>query len=293
MNEQNAPRVYGVRVGLIAALFSIGQALLLYASAMGSYAAVHAVQQGINVVQAVQQPVVDFFLLLPGLIPMLVVAYGSMLVAGLITAWLAWYAGRLAAIRVGRRAGGASAGMWVWLISTLVWIAASVIVVAVTHMDGTVSGIFTGTGKPEFIGAEIAFLVGQEVVVALIGLGVCAFAGSRGAAGAPLVEPAPEPFPQGMAAYPFAVYPAPWGMTPPQGYQPGMTPGYPHGAPPPAGLPPYPGAVYPPQLAWAPPPGVYPPPPSHYLPQPAPQPQATQPQQQPTPAGDQTPAPDA
>ena len=270
MNEQSAPRAYGVRVGLVAALFSIGQALLLYASALGGYAAIHAIQQAINVINT-SGPVVDVTLLLPGLIPTVLVAYGSMLAAGLITAWLAWHAGRMAAIRVGRRAGGAQAGMWVWLISSAVWIVASIVVVAITHMDGTISGIFTGTGKPEFMGQQIVFLVAQEILAALIGLGVCAFAGSRGAAGAELVEPAPASMPAGMAPYPFAVYPAPWGMMPPPGYQPGYRPGLPPGAPPPAGYPPYPGAVYPPQPAWTPQPGMYPPPPSHYLPQPAPQ----------------------
>jgi hypothetical protein len=280
MNERNAPRVYGVRIGLVAALFSIAQALLLYASAAGSFASVRAIQQGLNINIISPQPVVDVFLLAPGLIPMLVIAYSSMIAAGLITAWLAWRAGRIAAISVGRHAGGARAGMWVWLISTVVWIVASVVVVALTHMDGTISGIFSGTGKPEFMGAEIAGVVSQEVIAGLIGLGVCAFAGARGAAGAELVEP--EPVPVAMAPYPFAVYPAPWGPMPPQGYQPGPPPG----ARPPAGLPPYPGAVYPPQQSWAPPPGVYPPPPTHYLPQhepPAPTPQPSAPPNGPTP----------
>ncbi len=293
MNEHNAPRAYGVRVGLVAAIFSIAQALLLYGAALGGYAAIHSVQQAINVINTVG-PVVDFTLLLPGLIPVLLIAYGSMLVAGLITAWLAWYAGRLAAIQMGRRAGGARAGMWVWLVSALVWIAASVVVVAVTHMDGTISGILVGTGKPEFMGQQIAFLVAQEVIAALIGLGVCAFAGARGAASAPLVAPEPAPVPAGAPLYPFAVYPAPWGIMPPPGQQ---LPGPPPGALPPAGMAPgalpYPGAVYPPQRTWAPPPGVYPPPPSLYLPQAAPQaPQPPAPQA-PEPAGGQPPTPDA
>ncbi len=286
MKEQNASRTYGVRVGLIAALFSIAQALVLYGAAQGGYAAIRSVQQAINVVNT-SGPVVDFTLLLPGLIPVLLVAYGSMLVAGVVTAWLAWHAGRMAAIRMGRHAGGAQAGMWVWLISSLTWIVASVIVVAITHMDGTISGILAGTGKPEFTGQEIAFLVAQEVIAALIGLGVCAFAGSRGAAGATLVEPAPMP--AVMAPYPFAVYPAPWGAMPPPSQQ---RPGLPPGAPPPAGLPPYPGAYFPPQQPWAPPPSMYPPPPSHYLPQPAPQAPAPQ-TPAPEPAGGQSPTPGA
>lgn len=293
MNEQSAPRVYGLRMGMVAAVYSVAQALLLYASALGAYAAVRSVQQGINIVNNVQQPVVDFTLLAPGLIPMLLVAYGSMIVAGLVTLRLAWAAGRLAAVRAGARKGGARAGMWVWLVSSLVWIAASVIVVALGHMDGTVTGILAGTGRPEFTGAEILGLVTQEVIFALIGLGLCAMTGNMGARGAELVDPEPVALPAGAAVYPFAMVPAPWGGMPPAGYQPGPPMGYPPAPGPwmqaaPGAFPPppgqagptgYPGAMFPPPLPWSPPAGVYPPPPSHYLPQ---QPAPTPAQQYPT-----------
>lgn len=262
MKEPNAPRIYGVRVGLVAAVFSIAQALVLYGAALGGYAGVHAIQQAINIINSIG-PVVDVGLLLPAVLPMLIISYGSMIVAGVVTALLARQAGRVAAIRTGRHSGGARAGMWVWLISSVVWIAASVIVVALAHMDGTVSGIFTGTGKPEFTGQEILFLVIQEIAAALVGLGVCALSGARGAASATLVEPALAPV---AGFYPFAPYQTPWGAPPTPGYP---TP-YQARPQPPAGYPAYPGAMYPAQQPWTPQPGVYPPPPSHYLPQPAP-----------------------
>lgn len=284
MDEQRAARAYGLRVGFVAAVFSIAQALVLYETALGAFAAIHSIQQGINVDQSLGgQLVVDPTLALPGLIPMFLVSYGSMLVAGIVTLLLARAAGQMTAIAIGRHAGGARAGMWVWLISTLVWFAASAVVVALTHMDGTITGVFSGTGKPEFTGDEIFGLLAQEVVFALIWLGFCALAGSRGAAGATLVDPEPMLTfaPMGVAAYPFAVAPAPWGTMPPPQYQ-----------GPQAGLPPYPGA-YPPALPWAqpqpqipPPQPAYPPLPSHYD-----APQTPQPPAPGASGGEQPPAP--
>ncbi|HEX9036440.1 MAG TPA: hypothetical protein VF808_05565 [Ktedonobacterales bacterium] len=277
--EPNAPRFYGTRVGLVAAVFSVAQALLLFGSALGGQAAIQSMQQAISVIQA-NGLVVDYTLLLGPLVPVLVVAYGSMLAAGLVTLWLARSAGRMSALRAGRHAGGARAGMWVWLISTLVWLAASVVVVVLTHRDGTVSGVLFGTGRPNLMGYQITFLLIQEVIAALVALGFNALAGSRGAATAALVEPAPVAV--GMGQYPFAAYPpVPWMALPPQqqGYQapaPGVYP--------PAAAPGYPGAMYPPPTAWAPPAAAYPPPPSHYLPQPV-APQAPAPATPDAPAG--------
>lgn len=287
VNEPSAPRYYGLRVGLMAGAFSIGQALLLYAAALGGYEAISSIQQGINIDTAIGQPAVDFTLLAGPLLPALIISYGSMLVAGGITLWLARSAGRMAAMRAGRHEGGARAGMWVWLISSLIWLAASVVVVLLFHRDGTLSGVLFGSGQPDSTGAEIAGLLTQEVIAALIALGFAALAGSRGANGATLVEPAPMMMPVGMGPYPFAGYPpAPWRVAPPQGYPPApqAMAGAPRMAPPLAGAPGYPGAMYPgaaypPPMAWAPPTAVYPPPPSHYLPQQpaAPAPQATPP----------------
>jgi hypothetical protein len=283
MDDQSAPRAYGWRVGLVAAVFSVAQALVLYGAALGAYGELRSIQHGLNLDQVLGQVVVDPTLTLSDLLPMLFVSYGSMLVAGIVTLLLARAAGRMTAIATGRHAGGARAGMWVWLVSTFVWLAASAVVVVVTHLDGTVTGIFSGTGKPEFTGDQLLGLLGQEIVFALIWLGFCALAGSRGAATATLVDPAPAVVyaPAGMAMYPFAMAPAPWAtMPPPPQFRPG-----PQG--PQAGLPPYPGA-YPPPALWAPPQPLqpaYPPLPSHYGASPAPQPP-----QLPASGSDQSPA---
>jgi len=212
MNEQDAPRIYGLRVGLISGLFSIGQVALSVAAAHGSEAAVRSMQSAAAVLTA--GGIADPTLLIMPLIPMLATTYLSMLVIGLLTVWFAGRAGRMAATAQGRRAGGASAGMWVWLASSLIWIGASLVATVVTNSDGTISGVFMGTFTPKFLPQELLLLLLQEVLAALVGLGFCAMAGARGARNASLVAPAP--FPQGGLApvgftqqgwYPYAPYP--------------------------------------------------------------------------------------
>lgn len=288
MNEQDAPRIYGLRVGLISGLFGIGQVALSVAAAHGSEAAVRSMQSAAAVLSS--GGIADPTLLITPLLPMLVTTYLSMLVVGLLTVWFAGQAGRMAVTAQGRRAGGASAGMWVWLASTLIWIGASAVATVVTNSDGTISGVFTGTFTPKFLPQELLLLLLQEVVAALICLGFCAMAGAQGARNAPLVAPAP--FPQGGLApagfipqgwYPYAPYPMqgrpaypPYPMYPGYPPQPGQQahpgyPGYPAGwwaAPPTQALQPMaPRATQPTG------PVAYPPHPSFYLPQQAPVPQ--------------------
>ncbi|HEX8731508.1 MAG TPA: hypothetical protein VF725_05550 [Ktedonobacterales bacterium] len=280
VKRSNAPRAYGVRVGLVAGLFAIGQALLSAAAAHGSEAAVRSMQQALNTLTS--GGIADPTLLIGPLVPMLLTTYLSMLGIGLLCVWFAAQAGRMAATAQGRRAGGAAAGMWTWLISSAIWIAASIILTVITNSDGTLTGVFTGTYTSRLLPQELVLLVGQEIIAALLCLGFCALAGAQGARNVALV--APDPFPvaaPALAGYPppgwrpYAPYPAP-------GYPPTWPPQYPPYPPQTqAGYPAYPG--YP--AGWPPPPPsgpqtmaqpqtapVYPPPPSFYMPQPAPTP---------------------
>lgn len=235
MSERNAPQTYGVRIGLVSGLFSIGQVALSVAAAHGSEAQVRAIQRAFSILSS--GGIADPTVLIAPLAPMLLTTYLSMLALGLLAIWFAGQAGRLAAVAQGRRVGGASAGMWVWLISTLIWLVASVVATVVTNSDGTVSGVFSGTYSAAFLSQELLFLLLQEVLGALICLGFCALAGSYGARHAMLVAPEAPPagvggpmmgrLPQG--AYPYAPYPP---------YPPYPTPGYP-------AYPPYAGGQYP------------------------------------------------
>ena len=296
MSEQrDAPRVYGVRVGLVSGLFAIAQVLVSVAAAHGSEAALRAIQHTFTILTA--GGLVDPTTVAPALIPMLLSTYLAMLLAGLVTVWFASRAGRLAAIAQGRHAGGASAGMWVWLTSTGVWLLASIIATVITHSDGTISGVFVGTFSSAYLPQQLIFLLLQEIVAALFCLGFCAAAGAQGARNAPVSPPnvaltplhapawSPQQAPQGAYPYaPYGPYPMPgYPPYPPQQGQPGQQPypGYP-------AYPAYPGypPSYPPSYPPAPPtqaphaptnphfaapqaaaPMPYPPPPSFYVPQ--------------------------
>lgn len=302
MSEQDAPRVYGVRVGLVSGLFSIGQVALSAAAAHGSEASLRAIQQTFDTL--VSGGLADPTVIAPALLPMLLSTYLAMLVVGLVTVWFANQAGRLAAIAQGRHAGGAAAGMWVWLVSSGIWLLASIIVTAITGSDGTLSGVFFGDFSRNNLSQELVFLLLQEIVAALVCLGFCAMAGAHGARNAPIDSstapltlgmpqtPRPMPYPP-MGAYPYGPYPMPgYPAYPPQpGQQPyaGYPPAYPtypayptHPGYPPAGWAPAPGAPQsggttpPPAQPPAPPtnttphiaaPVPYPPPPSYYVPQ--------------------------
>jgi hypothetical protein len=295
MSEQrDAPRVYGVRVGLVSGLFSIAQALLSVAAARGSEAPLRAIQHSFTILTS--GGLVDPTTGASALIPMLLTTYLAMLLAGLVTVWFAGRAGRLAAIAQGRHAGGASAGMWVWLTSTGIWLLASIIATVITNSDGTLSGVFVGTFSSAYLPQQLIFLLLQEIVAALVCLGFCAAAGAQGARNAPVSPPnaaltplrAPAWYPQQppQGAYPYV----PYGPYPMSGYpaypvyppQPGQSgqqpypgyPAYPAYHPGYPGYPPAPPAQAPhtpsnPHLAapQAAAPMPYPPPPSFYVPQ--------------------------
>lgn len=283
MSDQNASRVYGVRVGLVAGLFSIGQVGLSLAAAHGSEASLRAIQQAFTVLAS--NGIADPTVLIPALLPMLLITYLSMAGIGLMTILFAGHAGRLAALAQGRHAGGASAGMWTWLVSTGIWLLASIVGAAITHTDGTISGIFTGNFTAQFLPQQIFFLLIQEIIAALIGLGFCALAGSMGANNAHLVAPQPVAPPMAFPPRgypPYHPYPYPYAPQGMPGYPPAypVYPGYP---PAPAGAYPYPQQPqqpqpYAPSMPYAPPVSAqqtipYPPPPSFYMPQAEPTPQ--------------------
>jgi hypothetical protein len=306
MSEQrDAPRVYGMRIGLVSGLFAIAQVLVSVAAARGSEASLLAVQRTFAVLTG--GGLADPTTIAPALIPMLITTYLSLLVVGLLTVWFASRAGRLAAIAQGRHAGGASAGMWVWLTTTGIWLLASIVATVITNSDGTISGVFFGTFSSAYLPQQLIFLLLQEVVAALVCLGFCAIAGAYGARNAPVSAVAQAPL-RAPAWYPYAPYPP----YPPQGaypYAPYPTPGAPVSPAPSAhpGQQPYPGYPGYPPTGWGTTPGTsypggmmtppqqgprapqatapmpYPPPPSFYVPQPpaqaeSPAPPAAQPE---------------
>lgn len=238
MSERNASQVYGVRVGLVAGLFALTQVVVSTLAARGAMGGLLAMQRALNILST--GGLADPTLLIGPLVPMLLVTYAAMALAGALTIYLAGRAGEMAAIARGRRIGGGAAGMWVWLVATLIWLVGSVVAVVITHSDGTISGVFTGTFTPDLLPQQTIFLLLQLVIAALIALGFCALWGARGARNAPLVEPEPQPYfgaPMGPMGFPpppgmypaYPAYPAPfappYGAYPPPGW--GMAPMYP------------------------------------------------------------------
>ncbi|HEV2235051.1 MAG TPA: hypothetical protein VGR57_00185 [Ktedonobacterales bacterium] len=151
--------------------------------------------------------------------PLVAAAYGTCLVGFAFTLVLCWHAGRAAALETGRAAAGTEAGLLVIVTSSLIWVIASVVAVLLFHTDGSVAGLATASATLSSAtdASEIAWLVGQETLAILMGIGAAALAGrlAGGAAVASLQRapvipyvPAPAspggqmPFFAGMAPYP-------------------------------------------------------------------------------------------
>jgi hypothetical protein len=205
----------------------------------------------------------DPVLLLGWIGPLLTASYGICLLGFAGGLWLAWNAGRFAAAAAGSRAAGAPAGLLASLLGSAIWIAASVAAVLIAHTDGSLTGVFLttpdrGTGQ---LGTELAGLLSQEVVAALLTLGLAALAGRIGAgrammraraAGGPLVGPPTflPPAPGAWPAYPPHPPRPPDGTSGSQPYPPTAPgaimypgyPGYPAYSPRPAAPPPWNGA---------------------------------------------------
>jgi hypothetical protein len=128
------------------------------------------------------------------LAPLVIATYGSCLVAFAIGMGLCWYAGRLVAL-AGSPAAGTRAGLLTSLIGSVIWIGASVVGVLLAHADGSLSGLVVAAqGRPSSagVGGELAGLLAQEIVAALITLGFGALAGSIGASSVPRQPPPPR-----------------------------------------------------------------------------------------------------
>ncbi len=270
MDERKAPGYYGMRVGLISGLFSILQVVIAAAALQGARAelsAYYATGSSIGIIalfKASTLPMTTTSSQIPslsddigGLISTTIL---STVLLGIATLVFAWYAGRLTATAIGYHRGGASAGSTVWWVSSLIWIVASLVGAAVTSPGGNLIDILSSyvslkaenSFNPNFFPLGFIFLLALDVLVALIGWGLCAAAGAMGASSAPLGANAATRAP-GMLMAPLGA--TPMGMV---AYPP--APGYP--------LPPNfpPAGAYPPQAYGAPRAGVYPPPPGYYAP---------------------------
>jgi hypothetical protein len=262
MNNRPEARSYGWNLGILSGVFAALQVLISASTARANISSIESMRWALSRLQTGGGNPLP---LLRPLGSVVLVSYGSMVVTGVASLCLSWYAGRLTAYVHGRRTGGAGAGFRVALLSGLIWMAFTTIISFVLHSDGTITGVIASTpdgsaSVPQLIGVLI-----QELILAAIGLGLGAWAGYIGSGSAPLAKmPATPPMAQpAMYGYQpiYPVYP----MYPVYGAYPGSQgySGYPMPQPQAQGYP-YPShpAPYAPATGAVPP--SYPPPPDYY-----------------------------
>lgn len=176
------------------------------------------------------------------------VTYTAAFVTGCITLGFCWYAGRQVAFVLGRHTAGGRTGFQVMLISSLIWVAVSVIAILVVGADGTLTGVFTSAFVAGSVGTELVGLLVQQALLILFGFGIGALFGKFGEWSAQTVPQRPSAPMQFMAPYPPYPYPGPGAPMPVPPAAPNWMP-YP---PPPSYYYPYPGTQQPPQEPGAP-----------------------------------------
>ena len=264
MNNRPAARSYGWNLGILSGLFAALQVLISASAARANIFTIESMRWALSRLQTGGGNPLP---LLRPLGAVVLVSYGAMVVTGVASLCLSWYAGRLTAYVHGRRTGGAGAGFRVALLSGLIWMAFTVIISLLLHSDGTITGVVASTSDGSAIAPQLIGVLIQELILAAIGLGLGAWAGYIGSGSAPLAKmPATPPMPQpAVYGYPpvYPMYPGypVYGAYPgSQGYSGYPVPqqsayGYPY--------PSHPAPYAPPQPMGAVPPS-YPPPPDYY-----------------------------
>lgn len=175
MAQRSAAWRYGWRLGLVAAGFAALQVLVMVDAGRATETPIKTLQFSLSNITYPGSTILP-------LVIMILATYLSMALSGLAMLWFAARAGQLAAAVSGQRGDGGLAGMWVALVSGVLWLAVSLLVVGLVHVDGTVTGAFTANPVGPLRPAELIALAIQELFLALLGLGLGALAGSRGAA---------------------------------------------------------------------------------------------------------------
>ena len=204
MNNRAEARSIGWNLGIVSGLFATLQVLISASAARANIATIESMRWSLARLDSGGGNPVPLIGLL---VPVVLVAYGSMIVTGAICLVICWHAGRLTAYVNGRRGGGAGAGFRVALLSGIIWIVFAIIISLLLHADGTITGVVASTPDGSALPAQLAGLLIQQLIFGAIGLGLGAWAGALGSNRAPLPEATP------MAA-PAYVLPATYGMYP-------------------------------------------------------------------------------
>lgn len=257
MNNRSEARSIGWNLGIVSGLFAALQVLISASAARANISTIESMRWSLARLDSGGGNPLPLIGLL---VPVMLIAYGSMIVTGAISLVLCWHAGRLTAYVNGRRGGGAGAGFRVALLSGIIWIVFAIIISLLLHADGTVSGVVASTHDGSALLAQLAGLLTQQLIFGAIGLGLGAWAGALGSNRAPLPEmPATTAVPAYVLPATYGMYPA----YPPIAGYPTYDGGYPV-SPAPYQVP----APYAPPQQLPQPPGAtppsYPPPPDYY-----------------------------
>lgn len=209
MTQRSAAWRYGWRLGLVAAGFAALQVLVMAGAGQAAAAEIRTLQFSLNNITYPGSA-------LGPLVIMVLLTYLAMVLSGIVMLYLAHQAGQLAVSVSARQDDGGLAGLWVAVVSGALWIALSLLVVGLGHVDGSLSGVFTANPAGPLHASELIALAAQEAFLALVGIGLGALAGSRGGAAA-MTRLAPTR-PPTWTSTPYAAwgpYPQPW-ITAPQ-----------------------------------------------------------------------------
>jgi hypothetical protein len=187
MSVRATVRSFALPLGILSGLFALVQVFVSVFAARASGPALrslHEIFGGVSLVQILDGTapgIISNPLPLVGdLAGTMFITYTAAFVTGCICLGFCWYAGRQTAFVLGHHTAGGRAGFQVMLVSSVIWIAASIGAVLVAGADGTVTGIFTSAFVGGSAATQLIGLLLQELIAVLFGFGIGALAGKLG-----------------------------------------------------------------------------------------------------------------
>ncbi len=204
-------------LGLTAALFAMLQVFVTASAARANQSGILAMQHSLVDLSRGGGAVIEPRFV--QLIPLWVATYASAAFTFLITLAICWYAGRLTAALGRDRAAQAAAGRTVALVSSGIWLIATLLAAGIAHADGSfawllataaaifaappgqsITGVFVTQPSGIFLALQLSILFIQSLLGALLAIGLGMFAGRLGGesvpnAGAPARPWTPPPMP--------------------------------------------------------------------------------------------------
>ncbi|HEV8192333.1 MAG TPA: hypothetical protein VGP82_12770 [Ktedonobacterales bacterium] len=187
MSVRATVRSFALPLGILSGLFAMVQVFVSVSAARAGGPALRSLHQifgGVSLVQILDGTAPGIISnplpLFGDLAGVMFITYTAAFVTGCICLGFCWYAGRQTAFVLGHHTAGGRVGFQVMLISSAIWIAASIGATLVAGADGTITGIFTSAFAGGDVTTEVIALLMQEAVAVVFGFGVGALAGKLG-----------------------------------------------------------------------------------------------------------------